>query len=86
VTNFTTTILTDQGVKIRVALCDIHRNNRIFAGDVYGTRRLKSDGNHTSKPCHDCERKAPCTCMVEADEQGVERVLTHSSSCPEYLP
>ncbi len=55
--NFTTTIYTEYGSKIRVALCDIHRNNRIFAGDVHGARVLKSDGNRTSKPCHDCEKK-----------------------------
>jgi len=26
-----------------------------------------------------------CRCMVETDERGVERVVTHSSDCPEYL-
>ena len=57
--NFTTTIYTESGSKIRVALCDIHRNNRIFAGDVHGARTLKSDGNRTNKPCHDCPKVKP---------------------------
>ena len=54
--NYTTTIYTDYGSRVKVALCDIHRHNRIFAGYVYGKGTLKSDGNHTSKPCHDCPK------------------------------
>jgi hypothetical protein len=26
-----------------------------------------------------------CGCMTEPDERGVERVVTHSSTCPQYL-
>jgi len=30
--------------------------------------------------------RTDCQCMKERDERGVERVVTHSSDCPQYLP
>jgi hypothetical protein len=51
------------------------------------TGKPVSHGDNSYRKCRYCGFWNPerCDCMVETDEHGVERVVTHSRTCPEYL-
>ena len=61
---------------------DLDRDAGVTRCGAKRNRVARETGQWQYVTCPKCRR---CACMTEPDERGVERVVTHSSRCPEFM-